>query len=133
MKVLDLFAGTGSIGLEFSSRGAETVIMVEQNRRHASFIDATVKKLDATGIKVVQANVKSFIKNTVETFDFVFADPPYDLSWLDTIPALVLDSGIMAEGALFIMEHPKQYSFSAHQSFEEHRHYGSVNFSFFRR
>lgn len=131
--VLDLFAGTGSIGLEFYSRGAEHVVMVEQNRKHASFIAANINKLGAVGAEVVQADVKSFIKKKAGIFDFVFADPPYDLAWLDTIPALVLDSGLMADNALFILEHPKKYSFGTHPSFEEHRHYGSVNFSFFRK
>ena len=64
-------------------------------------------------------------------FSFIFADPPYALPNLPDIPDLVLQSGILAPGGVFVFEHGKQNDFSSHPCFREHRAYGSVNFSIF--
>ncbi len=131
MSVLDLFAGTGSIGLEFCSRGAENVTMVEINRIHANFIKQSITTLQADGATVFQSNIKDFIRRTDRQFDIIFADPPYSLKWLDSIPDLILSGRLMKQNGIFILEHPGNYNFNNHISFSEHRHYGSVNFSFF--
>lgn len=129
MGVLDLFSGTGSIGLEFISRGATPVILVEGNRNHADFIRKTITELGIEGSKVVQTNVKTFLKGGHGRFDIVFADPPYDLEWIEEIPMLIERSGILKDDALIIIEHPATISFSEHKWFAEQRNYGSVNFS----
>ncbi len=64
-------------------------------------------------------------------FSFIFADPPYALPNLPDIPDLVLQSGILAPGGVFVFEHGKQSDFSSHPCFREHRAYGSVNFTIF--
>ena len=64
-------------------------------------------------------------------FSFIFADPPYALPNLPDIPDLVLQSGLLAPGGVFVFEHGKQNDFSSHPCFREHRAYGSVNFSIF--
>ena len=64
-------------------------------------------------------------------FSFIFADPPYALPNLPDIPDLVLQSGILAPGGVFVFEHGKQNDFSYHPCFREHRAYGSVNFTIF--
>ena len=64
-------------------------------------------------------------------FSFIFADPPYALPNLPDIPDLVLQSGLLAPGGVFVFEHGKQNNFSSHPCFREHRAYGSVNFSIF--
>ena len=66
-----------------------------------------------------------------EKFDIIFADPPYDMKNFDTIPSLILESDILNDGAVFIMEHPRNFDFSSLPYFSEHRVYGSVNFSIF--
>lgn len=132
MSVLDLFAGTGSIGLEFLSRGAARVCMVEINKVHAAFIRQSIEELAAEGASVIQSNIKEYLRREERQYDIVFADPPYNLKWLDTIPELVLTSGLIKNDTIFILEHPRDYSFKEHPSCFEHRHYGSVNFSFFR-
>lgn len=131
MRILDLFAGTGSIGLEFYSRGAGAVVLVDINRLHTNFIRKTIDTLGANGAIVIQSNVKSYLKGGTASYDIIFADPPYDLHWLETIPSLIFESGLLKNDGLFILEHSREYNFNAHQNFLEHRHYGSVNFSFF--
>jgi 16S rRNA G966 N2-methylase RsmD len=61
----------------------------------------------------------------------VFADPPYDLTWLKELPELVSQAGVLKNDGFFILEHPRDISFSGHKLFFEHRNYGGVNFSFF--
>ena len=131
-EVLDLFSGTGSISFEFASRGVKCVNPVEQNMRHFAFIRKVAGELDPDSIKPFHADVRSYLKSCKSKYDIIFADPPYDLEWLKEIPEMVIKSGLLKEEGLFILEHPRNISFSAHPNLSEHRNYGSVNFSFFR-
>ena len=133
LQVLDLFAGTGSISYEFASRGAELVHSVEINSRHASFIINTASKLDMSCIKVFRADIRSFLGKTVNSYTLIFADPPYNLAWMEDIPSLVFSSDCLEPGGLLILEHPGSYNFNGNEYFADHRKYGSVNFSFFSR
>ncbi|HOS73301.1 MAG TPA: 16S rRNA (guanine(966)-N(2))-methyltransferase RsmD [Bacteroidales bacterium] len=130
--VLDLFAGTGSIGYEFSSRGAAGVHLVEQNRKNVSGIKKIIGNIGFENIKVVHIDVRTYLKICKAKYDVVFADPPYNLSWLEEIPALVTGSDILKPGGLLIIEHPAKVNFRNHELFFDHRNYGGVNFSFFR-
>ncbi|TGX81700.1 methyltransferase domain-containing protein [Palleniella muris] len=129
---LDLFAGTGSISLELISRGCRQVVSVEADRDHANFIRQCLQKLDTDACNLVRGDSFRFLKSCRQQFDFIFADPPYALKELPEIPDLVLGKGILAEGGIFVFEHGKQYDFSDHPRFMEHRSYGSVNFTLFR-
>jgi len=131
ISVLDLFSGTGAIGFEFASRGVEVVHMIEKDHKHISGIRQNIEKIGITNIKPVHIDVKAFLKTCKFKYDIVFADPPYDLGWLASIPDLVIGSGVMKAYGFFILEHPKALRFGDHASFYEHRNYGSVNFSFF--
>ncbi len=132
LKVLDLFAGTGSVSYEFASRGAAQVDAVESNPKHAGFIADTVSKLEMERLQVYREDVRRFLGRTSFVYDLVFADPPYNLEWLDDIPDMVIDRGCLKPGGLLILEHPGNYSFNNHKYFSDHRRYGSVNFSFFQ-
>ena len=131
LKVLDLFGGTGAISYEFASRGAERVYCVEMLPMHADFIRASAQKYGMDNLTVVRHNVFEFLDICREKFDIVFADPPYALEGLDTLPDRVFSRGILHPGAYFILEHPQDYDFSAHQYFLKERKYGNVHFSFF--
>lgn len=129
---LDLFSGTGSISLELLSRGCERVVSVELDRDHHRFISECLKKLDTQACLPLRGDVFRFIKSCRQQFDFIFADPPYALKELPQIPDLVLDKGLLKEGGVFVFEHGKNYDFSQHPRFVEHRSYGSVNFTLFQ-
>jgi len=129
--VLDLFSGTGSIGFEFSSRGAVTVHLVEKDLKHIAGIRHTINEIGLMNIRPIHIDVKAFLRTCRLKYDIVFADPPYDLKWLKSIPDLVIDSGILKEEGFFILEHPRSMDFKNHERYFEHRNYGSVNFSFF--
>ena len=129
---LDLFSGTGSITLELLSRGCQQVISVEMDRDHHHFITDCLKKLNTNSCLPIRGDVFRFLKSCHQQFDFVFADPPYALKELPTIPDLVFEKDVLKEGGIFVFEHGKDYDFSQHPHFVEHRSYGSVNFSLFR-
>ncbi len=131
-KALDLFSGTGSISLELVSRGCQTVISVEMDRDHHTFIQQCLKKLGTDKCIPIRGDVFRFVKSCKQQFDFIFADPPYALKELPTIPDLILNKDILAPNGIFVFEHGKDNNFSTHPRFVEHRSYGSVNFSIFR-
>ena len=130
--VLDLFSGTGSISYEFASRGAPAIHLVEKDKRHITGIRKIIRDMELENIKPIHIDVKAFLKTCSVKYDIVFADPPYELRWLQELPDLVTSSGVMKEDGFFILEHPKALEFNNHRLFFEHRNYGGVNFSFFR-
>jgi 16S rRNA (guanine966-N2)-methyltransferase len=132
INVLDLFSGTGSISYEFASRGAASVHLVEKDLKHISGIRRILKDLDFRNVKPIHIDVRAYLKTCSVKYDIVFADPPYGLSWIRELPDLVTQSGVIKEDGFFILEHPRDLSFTGHELFFEHRHYGGVNFSFFR-
>ena len=84
--MLDLFSGTGSIGLEFASRGAHNVVVVEQSERHCTFIKKTCTELKIENLQLFKTDVFDFVGKCKTKFDVIFADPPYELEKLPQIP-----------------------------------------------
>ena len=131
-RVLDLFSGTGCISIEFVSRGCQDVTSIELDRFHYAFICSVVEKLEIkSSVRVLNADVFKFIGRSGENFNLIFADPPYELKRLAELPDLILNSKLLSEGGLLILEHGKANDFSKHARFKELRTYGSVHFSFF--
>ena len=129
---LDLFSGTGSISLELLSRGCRQVVSVELDRDHHNFIRQCLKKLGDDGVVAIRGDVFRFLKSCHQQYDFIFADPPYALKELATLPDAVLERGVLKEDGIFVLEHGKDYDFSDHPRYLEHRSYGSVNFTLFK-
>ncbi len=132
-KILDLFAGTGSISFEFASRGCRDVTCVESDHIHFEFICSVIDKLRLKQfVKPIRKDVFTVIQKIDRKFDFIFADPPYDLKRLTELPDRILQGSILSAEGLFILEHGKRNDFSSHPDFKEKRIYGSVHFSFFQ-
>ena len=130
--VLDLFAGTGSIGIEFISRDCKSVISIEQNERHSAFIRKVCTELKITNLSLIKTDVFKFIDTCHAQFDMIFADPPYELLQLAQIPDLIFAKKLLKEDGLFVLEHSSKNNFDQHPHFVDHRNYGNVNFSFFQ-
>lgn len=128
---LDLFAGTGAISLEFASRGCSEVTAVEQAPVQAQFIRSVKEKLGDTALRVIKGDVFKFIATCGRSFDFIFADPPYDHPRFEEVPELILSSAMVKPGTVVIIEHSRTRDFSTLPGFSQHRVYGSVNFSIF--
>ena len=131
---LDLFAGTGAISFELLSRECKRVVCVEKHPTQYNFITKVQQQLGDDNLQAIRGDVFKFVASCGEEFDFIFADPPYDLPQLESIPSRVLDENcLLRRGGLFVLEHSRNNEFSNHPWFAEHRVYGSVNFSFFVR
>lgn len=129
---LDLFAGTGSISLELVSRGCDQVISIEKDRDHHAFICKVMNEVKTDKCISIRGDVFKYIQSCHNQFDFIFADPPYELKDLETIPSLIFEHELLKEESLFVLEHGKKNNFETHPHFIERRVYGSVNFSFFQ-
>jgi len=130
-KVLDLFSGTGNISFEFISRGVKDITAVELRYDHFKHIKKINQEL-GTNLKVIKTNVFKYLKHTTETFDFVFADPPFDMEDFETVLSAIITSNILREGGTLVIEHGPRKDFSKSPYFSEIRTYGKVNFSFFQ-
>ena len=95
LKVLDLFGGTGAIAYEFASRGAARVYSVDMNKDHAYFIRREAARLGLPNVTAVHSNVFDFLKICREKFDIIFADPPYALEGIESLPDKVLEQDIL--------------------------------------
>ena len=133
IEALDLFAGTGAISLELLSRGAARVTAVEKAMTQYAFIRRTAEQLGEQNLNLIKGDVFKFLAAPHEKFDFIFADPPYDLPRFGEIPRLVLQADILKPDGFFIIEHSRAYDFSTLPGFVDHRIYGSVNFSIIRK
>lgn len=129
--VMDLFAGTGAMSLEFVSRGAKEVTSIDINNQCTDFIKASAKQFGVNNIHVVRADVFDLIKRAYKKFDIIFADPPYALDNLPQLPDLIFEHDLLTDDGIFILEHPRDYHFEEHPHFWQHRNYGKVNFTFF--
>lgn len=101
-RFLDLFAGSGAVGLEALSRGASHVLLVEQDRRAGATIAANITAVGLAGARVRVAGVGAVVATAAdEPYDVVFADPPYDLSsqrLADLLRALRENGWLAADG-----------------------------------
>lgn len=98
-----------------------------------AFIRQCLKTLGDEAALPLCGDALRYAARSAERFDLVFADPPYALAELPDLPDLIMSGEVLAPGGLFVLEHGKNNDFSHRPDFLEHRAYGSVNFSLFRR
>ncbi|WP_409431687.1 16S rRNA (guanine(966)-N(2))-methyltransferase RsmD [Mycobacterium sp. SMC-16] len=108
-RVLDLYAGSGALGLEALSRGAASALFVEADRRAAAVISRNIAELGVDGA-VVRCGTASGVAATTapRPVDLVFADPPYDVPAADVeaVVGQLVSGGWLAEGAVAVIERP---------------------------
>lgn len=139
--VLDLFAGTGGIGIECVSRGAREVTAVEIAHVQQNWIISCCRQLGIKNLSVIRGDVFKFLSACRTKYDLIFADPPYALEELPTLPDVILKNSdvrsqhsdsILKEDGWLVIEHGKDTDFTSHPRHVETRTYGSVHFSFFQ-
>ena len=130
--MLDLFAGTGGIGIECVSRGAREVTAVELAHVQQNWIISCCKQLGINNLTVIRGDVFKYLNSCHIKYDLIFADPPYALEQLPTLPDLILERDIMKPNGWLVVEHGKDTNFTTHPRHVETRQYGSVHFSFFQ-
>lgn len=132
LAVLDLFAGTGSISYEFVSRGTPDITCVEYDFPSTQFIKKTLQELGAKKSKVIRYDVFKYLNACTETYDLIFADPPFSYKDMDRIPLIVFEKKILNPQGWLIVEHGPRTDLSAHPAYSEKREYGNLNFSIFK-
>ena len=130
--VLDLFAGTGGIGIECVSRGAREVTAVEIAHVQQNWIISCCRQLGIRNLSVIRGDVFKFLSACRTKYDLIFVDPPYALEELAALPDLILKQDILKEDGWLVVEHGKDTNFTDHPRHVETRTYGSVHFSFFQ-
>ena len=131
ISVLDLCAGTGNMTFEFASRGAGSIIAVDQHPACVKYIRQLSEELSFKQIRAVKAELFKFLKNLQGSYDLIFTDPPYGLENIMELPDLILKTDSLAENGLLIVEHGKEVKFTEHPHFFSTRKFGNVNFTFF--
>lgn len=133
LKVLDLFAGIGSISFEFASRGCTDITAVDEHFGCIKFLEKTSAELEID-LETVKSDVFLFLERISQSYDIIFADPPYDMETEQFIQLLdlVFERNLLNQDGLLIVEHGKQTNLSGHPKFDKSRKYGSNVFSFFK-
>ncbi len=131
LKTLDLFGGTGNISYELASRGVTDLTIVEKDAKMSGFIKKTLDDLKITNAKVVRSDVFKFIETCSETFDFIFAGPPYALTTIDELPVKLFQKPMLAAQGLAVLEHTPRNDYANFPHFKMARNYGTTIFSFF--
>ena len=109
IEVLDLFAGSGSLGIEAISRGARQVTFVDKSPQSLEALEANVRTLGCSEqCTSYAADVFWYLKNARRSFDLVFVDPPYRLERIADLPAELYSSEALREGTHVVMEHSKE-------------------------
>ncbi len=115
IRVLDLFSGTGNLGFESISRGAEIVEFVDNNRYAIKLIQENAKRLGVESqIHCILTDVQRFIHGSPRPFDLVFADPPYDYPEMPELVETITGNGWLQENGWLVLEHDRRYDFTAH-------------------
>ena len=140
-RVLDLFSGSGALGLEALSRGAESCDFIDDSRESAAVVRKNLKALQFENATVVNQDVFRFLNGLAhESYDLVFADPPYykNVSDTDYVAQLLAHEKLpaaLADGAILIVEDPPRNERGDINGWEllDTRRYGSCGILFYQR
>ena len=131
LKILDLFGGTGCISYELASRGAADLTIIEKDSSMFDFIKKTAALLQFENFNVLRSDVFKYMENCHETFNFIFAGPPYALTNIDDLPRLVFEKKLLKPGGWFVLEHTPRNEYKKTAHYKTERNYGTTIFSIF--
>lgn len=128
---LDLFAGSGAVGIEALSRGASSAVFVERSRKAATYIKRNLEKTKFEG-EIINKSVSSTLENFEDTFDFIFMDPPYKTELvMKTLKKIAV---VLKNDSTIIVERPSNEEFE-HNGFKiiKSKVYGDTSLTFLKR
>jgi 16S rRNA (guanine966-N2)-methyltransferase len=132
---LDLFAGSGSLGLEALSNGASKVILIDNNVKIINLLNEFIIKHDIEDVNIIKSDYKEalleFKKNNTK-FDIIFLDPPYDLNLINKSITLIEEYDLLNIDGLIICEYTKENIKCNYELFKE-KQYGDKNISIYKR
>ena len=132
LKILDLFAGTGSISYEFGSRGCSPITSVDGDMGCVMFIKKTAQEFDFD-ITAIKSDVFKFLEKSKASYDIIFADPPYGMEQkeFEKIIQLVFENELLEDDGMMIVEHSKYTKLEHMDNFSFEKAYGGSVFTFF--
>ncbi len=132
LKILELFAGTGSIGYEFASRGCSPILCVDGDMGCVNFIKKTAKEFDFD-ITALKSDVFKFLEKHKGNYDIIFADPPYGMSQkeFETIIELIFERELLDDEGMLVVEHSKYTKLDHMANYSFQKNYGGSVFTFF--
>lgn len=132
---LDLFGGTGAVGIEAYSRGAESVIITDAFSDSLAVAKKNLDKIgNPDGIKLVRSDALVFLENPPQTFDIIFVDPPYKSEILPTVLKKISDGNALNAGGVVVAETETPYSGETFSlKIIDERKYGRTRFTFMQR
>ena len=134
-KVLDLFAGSGGLGIEALSRGAANATFVENDQDAAHFIEQNIRMIGCEAeTTLVETDALSFIDRCTESFDLIFADPPYKFEETSRIPNMIFSKNLVAPHGYLLIEHTKELRFESTPLYAAgpEKRFGKTLVTFFR-
>lgn len=135
-RFLDICAGSGLMGIEALSRGASWLVSIEEARPLAKTIEMSLKTLDFEG-EVIAGDFRQVLAVLErQSFDVIFADPPYKSPHINQIPLSVEKYDLLADGGILVVEHLRGHKFSEESELLEiqsTRNYGQTSLSFFAK
>ena len=132
LKVLELFAGTGSISYEFGSRGCSPILCVDGDVGCVNFIKKTAKEFEFD-ITAIKNDVFKFLEKHLGNYDIIFADPPYNLEQkeFEKIIELIFANKLLNEEGMMVIEHSKYTKLNHLANYSFQKNYGGSVFTFF--
>ena len=132
IKVLDLFAGFGSLGFEALSRGAVEICFVDNSVQSQKSLRETAAGLGVqSSVRIVKQDVVQFIRTEKGRYDLVFCDPPYSWGDYSTLVNEIFSRGLVAENGMLLMEHSSRYTFENIRHYDFYKDYGMTRVTFF--
>ena len=130
-KVLDLFAGTGQLGIEALSRDAKFSVFVDEQDSACRLVSENLKKTKLDGFaRVIRSDYQIFLKNCKETFDIIFLDPPYAEKFLENALNLITEIDILQSGGIIVTERPAGkelvFDFSGYSRSKDYKYSNTV-------
>lgn len=136
-KVLDLFGGTGQLGIEALSRGADSSVFIDEREDACSLIRENLRKthMEQQG-RVYRCDYESYLKKCSEKFDIIFLDPPYAEVFLENALKLITEIDILQSGGIIVSERPLgkelPWSFDGYSRSKDYK-YGNTLLTLYRK
>lgn len=127
---LDLFCGSGSLGIEALSNGGKECYFVDKNKKVTEILKNNTK--DIENVYIINKDYQSFLKNTNIKFDIIFLDPPYELFLINSAIKLIEENDLLNNNGLIICEYTKENIKSSYEVFKEKK-YGDKYIKIYRK
>ncbi len=128
---LDLFAGSGALGIEAVSNGASSIVFVDNSPNAIKILKENTNKIDEN-VEIVLSDYKKYLKTTSKKFDIIFLDPPYDRHLISKAINYILENNLLNDGGLLVCEYESEIINCSLQVIKE-KSYGGKNIKIFQK